>query len=185
LYQVSKIFPTLLHTIDDIPISDECVDYCLSNPDLEEGIIRSNRGGKQSSTTNEDSIIKDLIQKIIDENLQKVCNLRIKLQSYWINVNGPDTYNITHCHPKAVLSGVVYIQASEDSGDVVLRHPNEYCADQECELYNHTDLSQHLAVSLRPKTGVCYIFPGYQMHLVEPNRTQDNRVSVAFNLGVE
>ena len=71
-YQIHKLFPTYLHHIEDIPISDELLEYCLTKPDFDNN-IKSNRGGKQSINTNEDSIIKDLIQKIIDENIQKVC----------------------------------------------------------------------------------------------------------------
>ena len=185
MYTISKIYPTLLHTIQNIPISDQILDYCLNNPDLEGGYVRSNRGGKQSPDTGRDSIVKDLIQKIIDENVQKVCKYKLGIQSYWINVNGPDTFNVAHCHAKAVFSGVVYIDASEDSGDLVCYHPHMYSAYSEIEAYKRKDLSQTMHISMKPKTGVCYIFPGHLMHLVEPNKTQDYRVSVAFNIGVE
>ena len=185
MYKIDKIFPTLLHTIDNIPISDECLDYCLNNTDLEGGVIRSNRGGKQTKDTLKDSVVKDLIQKIIDENVQKVCKYRLGIQSYWINVNGTDTYNRMHCHPQAVLAGVIYIQASEDSGDLGFYHPNAYSVYSEVDMYNLEDLSQAVYTSVKPKTGLCYIFPGHLMHGVEPNKTQDNRISVAFNIGVE
>ncbi len=87
MYTISKIYPTLLHTIQNIPISDQILDYCLSNPDLEGGYVRSNRGGKQSPDTGRDSIVKDLIQKIIDENIQKVIKPELEIQGYLVNVN--------------------------------------------------------------------------------------------------
>lgn len=185
MYTINKIFPTLLHTIDNIPISEELVQYCVTNPDLELGKSRSNRGGKQSPDTTEDSIVKDLIQNIIEENIHQVCQYELEIDNYWINLNTRHSYNVMHCHPGAILSGVVYIQASEDSGDLVFYHPNMYSIYQESAIYNREDLSQFINVRMKPKTGVCYIFPGHLMHLVEPNKTQDDRVSVSFNINVK
>tara|TARA_B000000609_G_C24033201_1_gene271821 strand:- start:43 stop:612 length:570 start_codon:yes stop_codon:yes gene_type:complete len=181
-YQIHKLFPTYLHHIEDIPISDELLEHCLTKPDFDNN-IKSNRGGKQSITTNEDSIIKDLIQKIIDENIQKVFKPELEIQGYWVNVNSRDNYNIYHCHPGAALAGVVYLQASEDSGDLVFYHPNAYSVYEESTAYTQDwNLTQHVQIQMHPKTGSCYIFPGHVMHGVEPNRTQDDRVSVSFNL---
>ena len=182
-YQIHKLFPTYLHCIDNIPISDELLKYCLTRPDLDVGNTRSNRGGKQSLNTNKDSIIKDLIQKIIDESIQKVCQYELGIQGYWINVNSRDSYNVYHCHPGAALAGVVYLQASEDSGDLVFYHPNAYSMFEESQVYAHDeDLAQHMQMKVTPQTGLCCIFPAHLMHGVEPNRTQDDRVSVSFNL---
>tara|TARA_B100001248_G_scaffold236393_1_gene199760 strand:+ start:73 stop:636 length:564 start_codon:yes stop_codon:yes gene_type:complete len=179
-YQIHKLFPTYLHCIDNIRISDELLKYCLTRP---EGATRSNRGGKQSLNTNEDSIIKDLIQKIIDENIQKVCQFKLEIQGYWVNVNSRDSYNVYHSHPGAVLAGVVYLQASEDSGDLVFYHPNAYSIFEEAEAYGKdNDLTQHMQMQVKPTTGLCCIFPAHLMHGVEPNKTQDDRVSVSFNL---
>tara|TARA_A100001388_G_C28574512_1_gene405889 strand:- start:55 stop:624 length:570 start_codon:yes stop_codon:yes gene_type:complete len=182
-YSIQKIFPTYLHCIHNIPISDEVLKYCLARPDLNIGNIRSNRGGKQSLSTNEDSIVKDLIQKIIDENIQTVCQDKLGIDNYWVNVNKRNNYNSYHSHPGAVLAGVVYVQASENSGDLEFFHPNMHSVFQETQLYGENNkVSQHTHISVQPKTGLCCIFPAYIMHGVEPNRTDDDRVSVSFNL---
>ena len=182
-YSIQKIFPTYLHCIDNIPISDELVKYCLTRPDLDIGNIKSNRGGNQSLSTNEDSIVKDLIQKIIDENIQTVCQSKLGIESYWINVNKRDNYNAFHSHPGAVLAGVVYLQVSENSGDIVFIHPNMHAVFEESQMYGeNNELSQYTELHVQPKTGLCCIFPAHLMHAVEPNRTDDDRISVSFNL---
>ena len=182
LYEIHKLFPTYLHCIDNIPISDELLKYCLTKSDFDNA-MKSNRGGKQSINTNEDSIIKDLIQKIIDENIQKVFKGKLEIQCYWVNVNSRDNYNVYHSHPGSVLAGVVYLQASEDSGDLVFYHPNAYSVYEEVMAYKKDeDLAQHVQIQMHPRTGLCCIFPSHIMHGVEPNRTQDDRVSVSFNL---
>ena len=159
--------------------------YCLTRPDLDIGNTKSNRGGKQSSNTNEDSIIKDLIQKIIDENIQKVFQSKLKLEGYWVNVNSRDNYNAYHSHPEAMLAGVVYLQASKNSGDLIFYHPNMHSFFKESQAYGKdNELLQHTDIQVEPKTGLCCIFPAYIMHAVEPNRTYDDRVSVSFNLNV-
>ena len=182
-YQIHPLFPSYLHHIDNVPISDEVLKLCLTKANGDNN-IKSNRGGKQSINTNEDSIIKDLIQKIIDENIQKVFKDKLEIQCYWVNVNSRDNYNITHCHPESVLAGVVYIQASEDSGDLVFYHPHLYSVFEELQAYRQDDenLAQQGEISVHPKTGLCCIFPSHLLHGVEPNRTQDDRVSVSFNL---
>ena len=183
-YSIHKVFPTYIHCIDNILISDKLLNYCLTRPELDLG-NRSNRGGKQSLDTNVDSIIKDLIQKIVNENIQKVCRYELGIQNYWINVNSRDNYNVLHCHPGATLAGVVYIQASEDSGDLMFYNSDPYATFLESELYGKdSDLAQQVQMYLKPKTGKCFIFPAHLMHGVEPNRTQDDRVSVSFNLVV-
>ncbi len=182
-YTIKKIFPTYLHCIDNIPISDELVKYCLTRPDLDIGNIKSNRGGNQSLSTNEDSIVKDLIQKIIDENIQIVCQSKLGIDCYWVNVNKRDNYNSFHSHSGSVLAGVVYLQASENSGDLVFIHPNMHAVFEESLMYGENNkFSQYTEIHVQPKTGLCCIFPAHLMHEVEPNRTDDDRISVSFNL---
>ena len=41
----------------------------------------------------------------------------------WANINPPGGYNRPHIHPNSHFSGVYYIKATKDSGDIVFNDP--------------------------------------------------------------
>ena len=41
----------------------------------------------------------------------------------WANINPPGGYNRPHIHPNSHFSGVYYIKATKDSGEIVFNDP--------------------------------------------------------------
>jgi len=161
-------------------------EYKEKNP---ESSIISNRGGWQSSRTaffdslfcNQLEIVKKEITKLIREyNLIS----DLDLPSMWVNINSKHSYNNRHTHPGASISGVLWIKIPENSGDFVFEMPD--CFNY--ELLNKTN-NRHrsknnlfAALDIKPKEGLMILFPSYLPHYVNQNYSDEDRISLAFNL---
>jgi uncharacterized protein (TIGR02466 family) len=102
----------------------------------------------------------------------------------WVNVNPPGGYIGPHSHPNALLSGSYYVDVPGDddaAGGLI-----EFVSPHAVTLLGGLIKSPMLLDKrrMRPKPGTFLIFLGTQMHWVQPNRTEEERVSVAFNLAV-
>ncbi len=101
----------------------------------------------------------------------------------WININSRGASNCFHNHPNALLSAVYYLDAPRGCGDILFRDPREMA-------YNHqppyADGRYRTPVkALTPAPGMLLIFPPWLLHAVDPNTTDAERISLAFNAGLE
>jgi hypothetical protein len=87
---------------------------------------------------------------------------------FWLNAQGPgeSTSEHTHAELDELLSGVYYIQAPQNAGDIVL-------------------LDGHLTTRVAPVAGMFLFFPPDLRHRVDANRSGELRLSLAFNFGPE
>ena len=104
----------------------------------------------------------------------------------WANIHPKGSYHTRHIHPATIhLSGVYYIQAPENCGNIIFhdlpRFLGLWAAPETLELTDHNAFS----LSVKPEPGLCVLFPGYLMHEVETNRSDDDRVGIAFNINFE
>jgi uncharacterized protein (TIGR02466 family) len=151
-----------------------------------EGRIFSNYGGWQS-----DSFIDavgcfkkffkqlNLIIKNIEE---KLClTHKLKLDSFWFNVNNFGSFNRPHIHTGSVLSGVYYINIPKNSGNIIFKRDGFRENDiRSVKRYNEYNSSNF---KVNPYENLCIIFPSYLEHYVEPNLNKKERISISFNYG--
>jgi len=105
----------------------------------------------------------------------------------WANVHPPGSYHTRHIHPATVqLSGVYYVQAPAGCGDIVFHDLARFLglwaaapATAEPTLYNRPSFA------VAPQAGLGVLFPAYVMHEVETNRSDGDRVGIAFNVNFE
>jgi hypothetical protein len=85
---------------------------------------------------------------------------------FWFNAQGPGQSTSEHTHEELdeLLSGVYYLDAPRDSGDIVL-------------------LDGRLTIRATPAAGMFLFFPPRLAHRVETNRSGALRLSLAFNFG--
>ena len=104
------------------------------------------------------------------------------LGNMWANINPPGGYNAPHMHPNSLFSGVYYVKATENSGDLVCNEPRAG-AQLNMPTRKKGKPPKHLwrEVHLEPKEGRIIMFPFYLWHSVEPNQSNDIRISVSFN----
>jgi len=85
---------------------------------------------------------------------------------FWLNAQGPGQCTSEHTHEELdeLLSGVYYLQVPADSGDIVLREGR-------------------LTIRVEPEAGMFLFFGPSLSHRVETNRSDQLRLSLAFNFG--
>ena len=182
-------FGTLIRT-DNINVDNESLtkfSYDL-NKQLKHNYDGSVANGWQSSDLDNYDVLQPLKKEIL-----RVCNeLHQKLElkdkakqmiaNMWININPLGGFNIPHNHPGSIFSGVYYIKCNEDSGNLCFTHPaiNQNYHFNSYSIERHNNLNAG-GVQIEPEVGKLVIFPSYQSHYVQPNKSKEDRISIAFN----
>ena len=105
----------------------------------------------------------------------------------WANIHPTGSYHTRHIHPASVhLSGVYYIKTSRNCGNIVFHDLARFlglwgAAPKTLEPTNYNQSR----FSVEPEDGLGLLFPGYIMHEVETNRSEEDRVGLAFNINFE
>jgi uncharacterized protein (TIGR02466 family) len=190
MMQLTPAFSSFL-AVDALDIDIISIEkYCYDLMKRDTGRKASNDGGYQSNNLNFDleSPLKPLFQQIeerangLHSSLMLKKPLRQKIENAWINVNKRGDYNIPHVHPGMCFSGVFYVKAPKDCGDLFLRNPASSlvhvivgtCVEQ----YNQFTAPE---VRVSPEARKLVIFPSWILHYVTANQSDSDRISIAFN----
>jgi len=153
----------------------------------DKGMKRTNMKGWHSQT---DMHKIPIFKPLVDE-LFKMQNEIFKeeflesepiLGNMWANINPPGGYNRPHLHPNCHYSGVYYIKAPKNSGQIVFNDPratSHMVMPNRIKATPPSDLWREIHVD--PVEGRIIIFPAWLWHCVEPNNSNDIRISVSFN----
>jgi uncharacterized protein (TIGR02466 family) len=93
-----------------------------------------------------------------------------------------DIMNRAHQHPNSLWSGVYYVKAPQNSGHLKVDDPRSSAS-----MIRPKQKSGQLPPRLfrethyEPKAGRCIMFPAWLTHCVDPNESNDIRISVSFN----
>ena len=188
-YTQQPVFPSLIHIIEtdlDTDIKPFCYEVKEHNPD---SVLQSNYGGWQSkpSLGQDNDLIRHKLYKIFNETINKLLIGRVIIDGWWININGHGSFNLSHNHPNCDLAGVYYVQVPKDSGVIYFENPHNFYARNELDNYTpdaKTGLSQGIDSSCQPTEGMLLVFPSYLRHGVSLNASQEDRISISFNLRV-
>ena len=167
------------------------INECLKIKSEDKGRSISNQG-KHAYQSNNLDFLKykntnlNQLMKTIDNISQTIYGTtwkgKINLSDTWLNINGPNSFNVFHNHPKGILSGCVYLKVPKDSGCLIMGK-----GQTDLFLYaTYGDIKQDSeftfeTVSFEPKVGDVFIFPSHVEHSVGKNKSKKNRISLAFN----
>lgn len=140
---------------------------------------------KLSTNNFSENWIKDnnlnVLLTTIDYYVDVYChNLNYRYGSYamhsWATLNTKGDYSIAHDHGHAEISGVYYFQTNGEDGDFYINSP---VPEIKCSnLFNNF----HSPRIIKPQVGRLLLFPGFMTHGVRKNITDNNRISIAFNI---
>ena len=103
----------------------------------------------------------------------------------WININKPGDYNVMHSHPTNDLSGVIWLNAPKDSGRIVFVSPFNFNSYKEMSSYTD-DFKKSFNIDesyyFNPIAGRILVFPSHLQHEVLENKSNEDRISVSFNI---
>lgn len=174
--------------------TDSMTQWCYQLRDSTPGRKKSNLGGWQSNdmTANEiflkASGLITAIEQTAKAYAQNVLRLHIRewgIDNIWVNINGRNSTNMLHTHPHVQVAGVYYVKVPEDANsELVFYHPAHEII--------HRDIPSHLYSEYKPSNAVAHyhmpvenqivLFPGWLQHLVMPNQSDDDRISISFNV---
>ena len=104
------------------------------------------------------------------------------LGNMWANINPPGGMNRAHQHPNALWSGVYWIKTPKNCGDLRIDDPRSSAAMcRPRQKPGELPTRLHRETHYKPIAGRCIMFPSWLMHCVDPNNSNDIRISVSFN----
>ena len=190
------LFPTQIVS-GEIPdfdqIQDKLIKWIYDYKEKNVDIARiSNKGGWQSARKDVfvdkgfkefENIIIPIIGELISEfKIVKEADI----VQMWINVNGKNAYNVSHRHPLADFSGVLWIKQTPEQGRFVFDNMDVGYRDCSSLYFMNRDylISKKMLPEWCPeyKDGTIIIFPAMLSHRVEQNETDEDRISISFNI---
>jgi uncharacterized protein (TIGR02466 family) len=93
-----------------------------------------------------------------------------------MTLNELGSYAVMHDHGSSDISGVYYYKTNEQDGNLFFQTPNKLLSS------NFLFKSIPSIVEYTPKVGKIVLFPGWLNHGVHTNTTDNERVSISFNI---
>ena len=189
--------PLVYIKIDDhTKLNDLLIKESYEWKKLESGNDKSNKGkGWQSPETlmhkNTRGFKKftELIPNAAALAVSKI-NSKLQITNYtykanaWVNINQKGGYNSIHHHGEFHLSGVYYVKnpiQDKDNGKIeFINSRNDYNIHK---VLGGDAFSTSIRVT--PKEGFMIVFPSSLLHLVHPNNSNEDRISIAWNIRFE
>jgi uncharacterized protein (TIGR02466 family) len=189
---IQQYFPAVVLTelLTSINVN-QLQEYAYELKANNSGRTVTNYGGWQSENLDyNNEIIKPLVQQIYKHvaMMHEIHHIKDKyipiIDNIWININSKGGFNRPHLHNDDLFSGVFYLKTPDKCGNIVFSHPAQqhqyhYRADYPIvEQWTETNsgiMFQHAQV------GKLILFPSWLVHYVEPNLSDEDRISIAFN----
>ena len=180
-------FPTIVYGKDVQLNNNQLAQDIINWSNQDKGVSKTNVKGWHSTT---DMAQKPEYKQLIDE-LHKMqheiydnehIDRYAKLGNMWANVNPPGGMNQPHIHPNALFSGVYYVKTSPSCGKLVCQDPRpgiQTCMPTRKKGQPPTHLWRE--VHLEPQENRAIMFPAWLWHCVEPNQSNEPRISISFN----
>lgn len=181
------IFPTSFYSVDiyDQEENQRYKDFLINLSQKDPGTHRSNRGGWQSETFLwKEEVFKPLLEKTVHIAQSIVKDLspnqqpEMVIRSMWGNVSPKGGMNFTHVHPSGWMSGVYYIQLPEGTDQITFEDPRPARMMD----FQRSCLISDEYFAHKPKVGELLLFPSWLPHFVLPNTSNENRISISFNI---
>jgi len=190
--ETQALFPSLVWTT----LFDDRVSFNAKLLELAEQMRRKDPNGVSNTNVKgwqSPNILQNL-EEFGDINLRilQACERIAESQHYqpnvvlrhqaWVNISPPGASNKLHYHANCHFSGVYYISLkAPECGSIFFRDPRVASRMFTAPITRQTDFTAE-EVRMRPEEGRIYIFPGWLEHGVEENRSDQDRVSISFNV---
>jgi uncharacterized protein (TIGR02466 family) len=165
-------------------------DYCYFYSNNKKSVKKSNSNGFQSEDVSNNSDIINLLKNtflektnIVSKEIYKINN-NLKISNIWFNINKYKDYNMEHDHPNSILSGVFYSKIPKDSGKLVFKSSENigvYLSNISILEYNSENSTK---IIFNTDINYLHIFPSWLKHYVEPNMSNEDRISLSFNTNI-
>ena len=180
-------FPTLIHAKDVDLNTDQLANDIIAWSKQDKGVTKTNVKGWHSETNMHEmpqfkSLVDELFKMQFEVFKEEWLDKEPRLGNMWANINYPNGYNRPHIHPNSLFSGVYYVHAQPNSGKLVCNDPRPGIqTNMPTRVKGQPPKHLWREIHLDPKEGRILMFPSWLWHCVEPNESNDIRISVSFN----
>ena len=182
-----QFFPTTVYGKDLQLDNNTLAQHIIQWSQQDQGVKKTNMNGWHSTT---DMHIKPEYKILVDELYQMQHEIfqeewldrKPKLGNMWANINYSGGYNRPHVHPNCLFSGVYYVKTQPQCGELVVNDPRPGIQTM-MPTRKSGQPPKHLwrEAHIEPIQGRLIMFPAWLWHCVEPNQSNDMRISVSFN----
>ncbi len=99
----------------------------------------------------------------------------------WANVNPKGGIHPVHNHPNNYLSGVYYVQIPPGADAIQFHDPRHQPTLIAPRIKNYNAYNS-IAAHARARPGQMILFPAWLVHSVDPNPSDEVRISISFNI---
>jgi len=179
------ITPIFCFNIYDKKLNDSLREDAYLQEKNTNGRTISNFGGFQSNHVYDTPAVTSFIKKACECVYQVKNKLEFKrelsISGLWYNINKKGHLNKSHCHGGAVLAAVYYIDTPNNCGAINFEN-----LDRHTIMLDNTRKYIHPYFNgfytLTPKQGTLLIFYAWLNHSVDPNQSDQDRISLSFNV---
>ena len=135
--------------------------------------------------------VRDIVMKELETFTRDFLWVNRSIEFYitnsWVNRHRRGHSAGAHVHHNSLISGVLYLKVTENSGDLVFHRnaldlvPFPPALDLDIDKFNIYNCKTW---GHRPKTNDICLFPSVLQHSVDPNESDEERCSLAFNVFV-
>ena len=135
--------------------------------------------------------VHEIVMRQVDAYARELLRVSRAIEFYvtdsWVNVHRRGHSAGSHVHNNSLISGVLYLQVTETTGDLVFHRdlhsliPFPPALDLDMDSFN---LYNCKSWSDKPKTNDIILFPSVVMHSADPNDSDEERWCLAFNVFV-
>ena len=110
-----------------------------------------------------------------------------QITTSWLNVHKQNGYCQLHCHSNAIISGVVFVTIPVDSGKFLFKRnntSNDKLFSMQVEMNTTEETTQYTGMEyiIDPQPNTLLLFPSSLQHMVTPNNSIEDRLTLAFNV---
>ena len=182
-----QFFPTTVYGKDLQLDNNTLAQHIIQWSQQDQGVKKTNMNGWHSTTDMhtklEYKVLVDELYKMQHEIFQEEwLDRKPMLGNMWANINYSGGYNRPHVHPNCLFSGVYYVKTQPQCGELVVNDPRPGIQTM-MPTRKSGQPPKHLCreAHIEPIQGRLIMFPAWLWHCVEPNQSNDMRISVSFN----
>ncbi len=188
--EILPFFPTLVWKSQFSPetyeplnqkIMDRLDEFTADQPKLQHGGMwqTDHRFNETDGMGDLDHIIRSSVTGVLDS--LKVRYENFEVTGCWANIAAPGSPHKIHAHPNNYLSGVYYVKTQPRANSIFFHDPRP-----QITIISPPPIEVGPAtagkVRVQAETGTLMLFPAWLQHSVEPNASDENRISIAFNI---
>ena len=184
--EVISLFPIAISVHDIEPNFTEqdklFINQCLNDQYENTGNTTSNETYVLDKLPNLKEKLMEKVRFHFYDSLKHVKESEIYITQSWLNLTKKDQFHHTHKHPNSILAGVFYLQTVDDD---CISFDNTLRVDQvrpSIESFNSWNSSLYNQPVHR---NMLVIFPSSLMHNVPTVKSDQVRISLAFNTFVK